>query len=81
MTLEWIIERLKVSGNGTKQEVLNALEHASDKDLLELTNSCLTKVLIPFAEKIVNVFNSEDFKEKLKEYMEMLHSGTNGETN
>lgn len=81
MTLEWIIEKLKVSGNGTKQEVLNALENASDKDLLELTNSCLTKVFRPLIDEIVRVLNSEDFKEKLKEYMEMLHSEHNDETN
>lgn len=36
MTLQWIIERLKVNGEGTKQEVLNALENASIDDLTEL---------------------------------------------
>lgn len=81
MTLEWIIEKLKVSGSGTKQEVLKYLENATDDDLLELGASCLTKVFKPLIDEIVRVLNSEDFKGKLKEYMEMLHSGTNMETN
>lgn len=39
MTIDWIIGRLKVSGQGTKQEVLNALENASFEDLKELAVS------------------------------------------
>lgn len=39
MTLEWIINRLKTNGKGTKQEVLQALENATNKDLYELLRS------------------------------------------
>ena len=81
MTLEWIIKKLRISGSGTKQEVLKYLENATDDDLLELGASCLTKVFKPLIDEIVRVLNSEDFKEKLKEYMEMLHSEHNDETN
>ena len=81
MTLDWIIERLKVSGNGTKQEVLNALENANTDELLELGVSCFKKVIKPVVDEIVKVCDSEDLKQKIKEYMEMLHSGTNGESN
>lgn len=44
MTLEWIIERLKINGKGTKQEVLQALENATDKELYELKRSVETKI-------------------------------------
>ena len=39
MTLEWIIKRLKINGKGTKQEVLQALENATNRDLHELERS------------------------------------------
>lgn len=39
MTLNWIINKLKTNGKGTKQEVLQALENATDKDLHELIRS------------------------------------------
>ncbi len=39
MTLEWIIERLKLNGKGTKREVLHALENATEHDLDELERS------------------------------------------
>lgn len=35
MTLNWIISRLKISGQGTKQEVLKALENISKEELIE----------------------------------------------
>ena len=39
MTLDWIIQKLRINGKGTKQEVLHALENATDKDLNELEKS------------------------------------------
>lgn len=39
MTLNWIIQQLRINGKGTKQEVLQALETATDKDLHELQRS------------------------------------------
>lgn len=44
MTLEWIIEQLKINGKNTKQEVLQALENATDKELYELKRSVETKI-------------------------------------
>ena len=46
MKIEWIIERLKVSGKGTKQEVLNALENATADDLKELGCSALAHSMV-----------------------------------
>ena len=57
MTLEWIINRLKTNGKGTKQEVLQALENATDKDLHELLRS----------------INSELTKRVLTEYYQEKH--------
>lgn len=45
MTLEWIIKRLKVNGGNTKQEVLNALENATDKELYELERSIKSEIV------------------------------------
>lgn len=39
MTLSWIIENLRISGKSTKQKVLNALENASNNELIELSKS------------------------------------------
>ena len=39
MTLSWIIENLRISGNNTKIKVLHALESASDNELIELSKS------------------------------------------
>lgn len=39
MTLSWIKENLKISGKNTKQKVLNALENASNNELIELSKS------------------------------------------
>lgn len=41
MTINWIVDRLKVSGRGTKQEVLNALENATSEELKELSANLL----------------------------------------
>lgn len=81
MELEWIIKKLRISGSGTKQEVLNALENANADELLELGVSCLKKVIKPVVDEIVKVCDSEDLKQKIKEYMDMLHSEHNLETN
>lgn len=60
MTLEWIIERLKVSGEGSKQEVLNALENASADDLKELAFSCLAKTINPLIEALTDFIKNLD---------------------
>lgn len=39
MTLSWIIENLRISGNNTKIKILQALENASDNELIELSKS------------------------------------------
>ena len=39
MTLSWIIENLRISGNNTKTKILQALENASDNELIELSKS------------------------------------------
>lgn len=39
MTLSWIIENLKITGNNTKTKVLHALESANDNELIELSKS------------------------------------------
>lgn len=44
MTIEWIIERLGISGSGTKQEVLNRLQSLSIEELQELANSVEKKL-------------------------------------
>ena len=44
MTIEWIIERLGISGSGTKQEVLNRLKSLSIEELQELAKSVEKKL-------------------------------------
>ena len=44
MTLDWIIERLGISGCGTKQEVLNRLKNMTLDELQELSNSVEKKL-------------------------------------
>lgn len=39
MTLNWIIQNLKINGSNTKIKVLHALESASDNELIELSKS------------------------------------------
>lgn len=51
MTLEWIIERLKINGKGTKQEVLQALENASYQELIELKTSIDKRIIRLIKEK------------------------------
>lgn len=76
MTLDFIIERLKVSGEDSKQEVLNALENASADDLYELGNDCIARSMQPKLEEaidnIVVAFKNVcrvagDIEEKLKD--------------
>lgn len=51
MTLDWIIQKLKINGKGTKQEVLNALENATDKELYELERSITSEFVRRILEK------------------------------
>lgn len=51
MTLEWIIQKLKINGKGTKQEVLHALENATDKELYELERSITSEFVRRTLEK------------------------------
>lgn len=44
MTIEWFIERLGISGSGTKQEVLNRLKNLSIEELQELAKSVEKKL-------------------------------------
>ena len=44
MTFEWIIERLGITGSGTKQEVLYKLKNASLEELEELSKSVNEKL-------------------------------------
>ncbi len=60
LTIDWIIERLKVSGEGTKQEVLKALENASNNDLMELATDCYCKVLIPVISAVLDTIKNLD---------------------
>ena len=69
LTLDWIIKRLGVSGQGTKQEVLNALKNASPEELKELAASCIFKVAI------------EPCLGKITETVEMMRGDTNGKAN
>ena len=39
MTLDWIKANLKINGKNTKSKVLQALENASDSELIELQKS------------------------------------------
>ena len=55
MTLEWIIQKLRINGKGTKQEVLHALENATDKDLHELERSITSE----FARRILEKHKKE----------------------
>lgn len=45
MTLDWIINRLKTNGKGTKQEVLQALENATNEELHELRRSIKSELV------------------------------------
>ena len=52
MTLDWIIQKLKTNGKGTKQEVLQALETATDKDLYELQRSINSELVNRALKKV-----------------------------
>ena len=51
MTLNWIIENLKIGGNNTKQKVLLALEQASDNELIELSKSIEMELALRSVER------------------------------
>ncbi len=51
MTLNWIISRLKISGRGTKQEVLNALENISKEELIEFRRNINEHINLKIAEE------------------------------
>lgn len=54
MTLEWIINKLKINGKGTKQEVIQALENATNKDLHELERSINSELVNRIVNRAVN---------------------------
>ena len=54
MTLEWIINKLKTNGKGTKQEVLQALENATDKDLYALERSINSELVNRAVKRALN---------------------------